>query len=57
MKVGDKVVASRIFGEFQSTFEGEVVSFYGKDSIVIKTESGYNWVFKRSDVKKLAGEN
>ena len=51
MKIGDKIIATKTFGEFESSFEGKVFSFYGKDSIVIKTNAGHTWVFKKTDVR------
>ncbi len=51
MKIGDKVIATRVYGEFESSFEGRIVSFYGKDNVIIRTKAGHDWVFKKSDIK------
>tara|TARA_B100000131_G_scaffold314992_1_gene352700 strand:+ start:799 stop:987 length:189 start_codon:yes stop_codon:yes gene_type:complete len=53
MKVGDKVIAIRTFGEFETNFEGIIDSFYDKNNVIVKTKSGHNWVFKKDDIRSI----
>jgi len=52
MKIGDKVIAVRAFGEFETLFDGKIIEFYGKDSVVVRTKSGHDWIFNKSDVRE-----
>ena len=51
MQIGDKVIAIRTFGEFESSFEGKLISFYNKDSVIVRTRAGHDWVFKTSELR------
>ena len=51
-EIGDKVIAVRAFGEFETLFDGKIIEFYGKDSVVVRTKSGHDWIFNKSDVRE-----
>tara|TARA_A100001011_G_scaffold339880_1_gene371557 strand:+ start:357 stop:548 length:192 start_codon:yes stop_codon:yes gene_type:complete len=56
MKIGDNVLITSTFGEFETNIEGVIVSFYREDRAIVRTEAGHDWAMPKKDLRVITKE-
>ena len=53
MKIGDNVLITSKFGEFETNIDGTIVEFYREGRAIVRTKAGHDWAIPTAELRLL----